>query len=55
LKEIPGKVKEGLKEGLKEGNAKGRLEMAKSLKKLGIPLETIIEASGLSKIEIDKL
>jgi predicted transposase/invertase (TIGR01784 family) len=48
-------LKEGLEEGLKEGNAKGRLEMAKSLKNLGIPLETIIEASGLSKIEIDKL
>ena len=33
----------------------GKLETAKSLKKLGVPIETIIEAAGLTKEEIEKL
>lgn len=33
----------------------GKLETAKSFKKLGVPIETIIEATGLTKEEIERL
>ena len=49
----------GLKEGLKEGMAKGerakQLEIAKNLIKLGINIDDIIKATGLSKEEIEKM
>ena len=38
-----------------EGKQEGKLETAKALKKLGVPVETIIEATGLTKEEIEKL
>jgi predicted transposase/invertase (TIGR01784 family) len=38
-----------------EGKLEGKLEIAKSLKKLGVPIETIIEASGLTLDDIEKL
>ncbi len=38
-----------------EGKFEGKLETAKSLKKLGVSIETIVEATGLSKEEIEKL
>jgi len=38
-----------------EGKLEGKLEIAKSLKKLGVSIETIIEASGLTRDEIQKL
>lgn len=38
-----------------EGKLEGKLETAKSLKKLGVPIETIIEATRLTKEEIEKL
>jgi predicted transposase/invertase (TIGR01784 family) len=38
-----------------EGKLEGKLEIAKSLKKLGVSIETIIEASGLTRDEIEKL
>ncbi len=38
-----------------EGKIEGKIETAKSLKKLGISVETIIEATGLTKLEIEKL
>lgn len=34
---------------------KAKLETAKSFKILGVPIETIIEATGLTKEEIDRL
>ena len=58
---------EGRKEGLAEGEAigieKGRtegerqkaLEIAKNMKSLGLPTETIIQVTGLSKEEIDNM
>jgi predicted transposase/invertase (TIGR01784 family) len=39
----------------KRGEAKGKLDAAKSLKKLGVAIETIMEATGLTKAEIEKL
>lgn len=38
-----------------EGKLVGKLETAKSFKKLGVSIEIIIEATGLSKEEIDKI
>ncbi len=47
--------KRGKREGKREGKLEGKLEMATALKKDGVPIETIIKASGLSKEEIEKL
>ena len=54
---------EGLAEGMAEGMAKGKAEGEKETKEkiavnllsLGVPLETIMQASGLSEEEIKKL
>jgi predicted transposase/invertase (TIGR01784 family) len=46
---------EGKIEGILEGKLEGKLETAKSLKKLGISVETIIEATGLTKEQIERL
>ena len=42
-------------EGLEEGKAEGMRNVAANMKKLGIDLDTIIKATGLSKEEIEKL
>jgi len=42
-------------EGMLKGLLEGKLEIAKSLKKLGVPTETIVEATGLAREEIEKL
>ena len=46
---------EGIEEGMKEGREKEKLSMAMNLKSLGVDIETIVRASGLSKEEIEKL
>ena len=54
---------EGLEQGRVEGRAEGRAEgehnkamdIAKNLKKIGIPVEQIINATGLTKDEIDAI
>ena len=46
---------EGRIEGKLEGRIEGKLETAKSFKILGVPIETIIEATGLTKEEIERL
>ncbi len=43
---------EGLIEGETKGLARGRVEVARSLKGLGVPFETIVKATGLSESEI---
>ena len=43
---------DGLIEGETKGLAKGRVEVARSLKGLGVPFETIVKATGLSEEEI---
>ena len=46
---------EGETKGLARGKAEGRVEVARSLKGLGVPFETIVKATGLSKREIEAL
>lgn len=47
--------KEGRKEGREEGRKESRIEIAKSLKTMGLPLERISEATGLTEEELQKL
>ncbi|MFW5800044.1 MAG: Rpn family recombination-promoting nuclease/putative transposase [Spirochaetota bacterium] len=46
---------EGLEEGLKEGKEEGLKKTAKNLKKMGLDIDKIMEATGLSKKEIEEL
>lgn len=46
---------EGREKGLVEGLEKGREEVAINLKRLGIPVEVIMQSTGLSKDEIEAL
>ena len=48
-------MKQGLEKGRAEGMAEERMAMARNLKKLGVPLETIQEASGLSAEKLASL
>lgn len=56
---LDGAKLEGLEEGrmigLEEGKKEGMKEMARNLKKLGVPVEIIIQSSGLSKEEIEAI
>ena len=47
--------KEGRKEGRKEGKLKGLLKAALGMKRLKIPLDQIVTATGLSEAEIDDI
>ena len=46
---------EGHAEGLAEGLAEGRADVACNLKKMGLPIEKIVQATGLTPEEIEKL
>ncbi len=46
---------EGLAEGRAEGLAEGRADVACNLKKMGLPIEKIVQATGLTPEEIEKL
>jgi len=46
---------EGIKEGIEKGIEKGKIEVAKSLLKMNIPLAQIIEATGLGESEINQI
>ena len=52
-------VKEGREEGMKAGKAKGEAEMQRkiacNLKRVGLPLDVIIQTTGLTAKEIDRL
>ena len=48
-------LEEGKAEGMAEGMKEGMKTMAMNLKSLGVDIDTIIQASGLSKEEIEKL
>lgn len=52
-------MKKGLEQGLKQGHEEGILDEkrknAKTMKALGLPLETIAKVTGMSAAEIDKL
>ncbi len=42
-------------EGKAEGRAEGQSDVAKNLKNLGVPIDIIIQATGLTKEQIDAL
>ena len=46
---------EGREEGLKEGVREANLNNARNLKKLGVAIDVISQATGLSKEEIEAL
>ena len=46
---------EGRAEGIAEGRAEEKIEMAKKLKAMGVSIDIIMQASGLSAEEIGKL
>ena len=52
-------LEEGMAKGLEEGRAEGKhlqnMENARNLKRLGVPVETISQATGLSIEEIEEL
>ncbi|MBR3696901.1 MAG: Rpn family recombination-promoting nuclease/putative transposase [Clostridia bacterium] len=47
-------IKQGIEQGLEEGIEKGKIEIAKNLLKMGISIEQISEATGLTIEEIKK-
>ena len=52
---LSGAKLEGLIEGRAEGKIEGKMEIVCNLKKMGLPIETIMQATGLSAEEIEKL
>ena len=48
-------IGKGMAEGRAEGKAEGKAEVARNLKSIGIPIDQITMATGLSKEEIEKL
>ena len=46
---------EGVAEGRVEGKAEGKTETARNLKRLGVPVTTIAEATGLTVEEVEAL
>src|SRR5574344_1397702 len=52
---MEGNMEEGIAKGRAEGRAEGKAEVARNLKSIGIPIDQITLATGLSKEEIEKL
>ena len=48
-------IEKGKEEGLKEGMYKAKIQMIKELHRDGVPLSTIVKASGLTKDEIERI
>ena len=48
-------VEEGIEKGIEKGKEQQRKEIAKKLLKIRIPIEQIIETTGLTKQEIEEL
>ena len=46
---------EGRSEGITEGKTEGIASVAKSMKAMNLPIETIIQATGLSQKEVEEL
>ena len=46
---------EGKMEGMLEGELKGKLDVARSLLKMQLPRDTILQATGLTEEELDRL
>ncbi|MBR4379695.1 MAG: hypothetical protein IKP48_00375 [Bacteroidaceae bacterium] len=48
-------MQEGIQQGLQEGKQEEKLLIAANLKKMGFSLDTIQQATGLTKEEIEAL
>ena len=48
-------MQEGMEKGREEGEKKKQLEIARNLKSLNLPIETIMKATGLSVEELSEL
>ena len=48
-------VEKGKQEGIEQGLEKGKLQTATNMKKSGIDLQTIVDCTGLSMEEVEKL
>jgi predicted transposase YdaD len=48
-------MEKGVREGMEKGMAKGAWEIARNLKKIGIPVDQIVRGTGLSIEDIAKL
>ena len=48
-------LQQGLQQGLEEGRQEGKAEVAGTMKRMGLPVETIIQATGLSREEIERI
>ena len=48
-------LKNSIDTAREEGIEKGKIEVAKKLKMLGVDIKTIQESTGLSKVQIEKL
>ena len=48
-------LEKGREEGLEEGKQESRLETAKNFLAMGLPIETVMQGTGLSKEEIEPL
>jgi predicted transposase/invertase (TIGR01784 family) len=46
---------EGIQRGIQEGRREGKRETARNLKKIGVPVEQIAEATGLSVEKIERI
>ncbi len=46
---------EGIQEGIQKGMQQGKLETARSFKSIGVEIDKIATATGLSKEEIESL
>ncbi|MGM9759089.1 MAG: hypothetical protein ACI30I_03115, partial [Parabacteroides sp.] len=46
---------EGIEIGFAKGEAKGIFQAAQNFKSLGIPIETIMQATGLSREEVEAI
>jgi predicted transposase/invertase (TIGR01784 family) len=49
------RIQQGIQQGKQEGTAQAKREAAHNLKKLGVPVQTIAQAVGLSEEEITQL
>ncbi|APJ03038.1 hypothetical protein AXG55_03565 [Silvanigrella aquatica] len=47
--------REGKEEGIEIGITKGKFETAKKMKSMGLPMNTVIEVTGLTADELEKL
>ena len=48
-------IQEGRQEGLEKGKLEGKLEIARKMKAMNLPLDVIAKATDLSEAEINQL